>query len=359
MPEVSQGLINGSVRLVASVLLAAYAQTALAAATGPDASKPGRPVLAEPGSREGETGAPAGQLPTLKVMMQQASVRLAEANSSSELTGSGPYPAKLVVDLALPNATIYRPADLGAMGRRKLGLLIWGNGGCTNDGASARAHLAEIASHGYLVIAPGIPLTGPVVSHDASGFPAPQPPVPMTTTIGDLRKLLDWALAENERPGSPYFGRIDPDAVAAAGHSCGGMQAILLGDDPRVRTVVVHNSGVNPAIPSNPPLVMDMERLRGLRRSVLFIVGGESDVLWTEANRSFAAVEGIAAAFVSSDVGHGGTFAQPHGGMAARIALDWLEWQLRGDRKASATFVGADCGLCKKPDWEIRKKNIP
>lgn len=264
-----------------------------------------------------------------------------------------------MVDVAYPDATIYRPADLQGLGSSKLGLLVWGNGACTNDGASARAHLAEIASHGYLVLAPGLPLTGPTVSHDLSGIPAPQSPVPMTTTVQDLRALLDWALEENERPGSPYYRKIDTDAVAAAGHSCGGMQAILLGDDARVKTVLVHNSGVNPVIPNNPPMVMDMERLRGLRQSVLFIVGGESDVLWQEANQSFASVEGIPAALVTSDVGHGGTFDQPHGGIAARIALDWLEWQLRGDKKSASTFVGPGCGLCAMAGWEIRKKNIP
>jgi hypothetical protein len=181
----------------------------------------------------------------------------------------------------------------------------------------------------------------------------------MTTTIQDLRDLLDWALDENGRRGSPYFGRIDSGAVAAAGHSCGGMQAIMLGDDPRVGTVIVHNSGVNPVIPDNPPMVMHMERLRGLRRSALFIVGGKGDVLWPEATQSFERLDGIRAALVSSEVGHGGTFSEPHGGMAAQIALDWLEWQLRGDEQAAKTFVGSDCGLCKRSGWEVRKKNIP
>ncbi len=308
----------------------------------------------------GPRGHPASSqqdgLPPLKEMMRSAAKLLEEANASTELKGSGPYPAKLVVDIALPNATIYRPADLRALRGRKLGLLIWGNGACANDGASARAHLAEIASHGYLVIAPGKPLTGSTMMRDGPPVPAP---FPMTTTIQDLRDNLEWALAENDRQGSPYAGLIDRNALAAAGHSCGGMQAILLADDPRIRTVIIHNSGVNPVIPDNPPLIMDMQRMRGLRGSALFIVGGKSDVLWQEANESYEAVDKIPAAIVSSDVGHGGTFDKPHGGMAAAIAVDWLEWQLRGTAKAGKRFVGADCGLCLSQEWTIRKKNIP
>ena len=43
---------------------------------------------------------------------------------------------------------------------------LWGaahtiNGGCSDDGASSRFHLLEIASHGYLVIASGRILSGP------------------------------------------------------------------------------------------------------------------------------------------------------------------------------------------------------
>jgi acetyl esterase/lipase len=290
----------------------------------------------------------------LEAMTRQATERLAAANATAELRGSGPFPATLEVDLALPNATIYRPADLQRLGRRKLGLMIWGNGGCTNDGASARAHLAEVASHGYLVIAPGKPLTGPATLSGAVK------PLPMTSTIADLRSALDWALNENSRPGSLFYRRIDPAAVAASGHSCGGMQAILLGDDPRIATVIVHNSGVasgDSVLPDHPPLLMHEERLKGLRRPVLLVLGGPSEVMWAPGNNVFDKLK-APVVLASANVGHGGTFAEPHGGKAAQIAVDWLEWQLRGQREASATFLGVACKLCREPGWTIRKKGV-
>src|SRR3954471_5125975 len=69
--------------------------------------------------------------------------------------GTGPYPALKTGDPDFPGHVIYRPANLAALGKRKLPVLVWGNGGCSGDGASARLFLSEIASHGYLAVAPG------------------------------------------------------------------------------------------------------------------------------------------------------------------------------------------------------------
>lgn len=299
-----------------------------------------------PGSDQG--------LNALDAMTRDSTARLAKSNATPEARGTGPYPAMAEIDLAFPNFTLYHPVDLAMHDERKLGLLIWGNGACTNDGASARAHLAEMASHGYLVIAPGKPLTAPET------LPGGASPQPMTTTVQDLRAALDWALAENDRPGSPYFQRIDPEKVAVAGHSCGGMQAIVVGDDPRIKTVIVHNSGVTSGdyvLSDNPPLVMHEQRIKGLLRPVLIIMGGKSDVLWKNGNNLFDQLN-APSALVSSDVGHGGTFDQPHGGKAASIAVDWLEWQLRGDQRAARTFIGQKCGICEMPDWTIQTKGL-
>ena len=100
-----------------------------------------------------------------------ASAQVAPPAATPDSVGTGAYPAVKEMIASLPNHVVSRPADLSALGSRKLGILVWGNGACSADGASARHHLAEIASHGYIAIAPGTILSGP-------GAPPPPPPAP-------------------------------------------------------------------------------------------------------------------------------------------------------------------------------------
>ena len=57
-------------------------------------------------------------------------------------------------------------------------------------------------------------------------------------------------------------------------------------------------------------------------------------------------------------IGHGGAFSKPIGGAVAHVAVDWLEWQLKGDKTAARTFVGENCRLCSGTDWTIKKKGF-
>ena len=47
---------------------------------------------------------------------------------------------------SLPDHAIYRPAKLDAICPKQMGLYLFGNGACSDDGASSRMHLLEIAS---------------------------------------------------------------------------------------------------------------------------------------------------------------------------------------------------------------------
>jgi enterochelin esterase-like enzyme len=166
--------------------------------------------------------------------------------------GSGPYPALMEVDPSLKRHVIYRPADLAPFGARKLGVYVWGNGACSDDAASVRNHLLEIASHGYLVVASGFVGEELARVQAARGTPKPGAPPAVPTTTQDLVDGLDWALAQNGLSGSKYRGKIDPDMVAASGFSCGGVQALgIATSDPRVKALIVQNSGLFPA--DGPP----------------------------------------------------------------------------------------------------------
>jgi hypothetical protein len=72
----------------------------------------------------------------------------------------------------------------------------------------------------------------------------------------------------------------------------------------------------------------------------------------------FSRVTKVPTVMISQEVGHGGTYSQPHGGTFAVAALAWLNWQLKDDMNSSKMIIGNDCGLCKDPLWTIKTKNF-
>ena len=290
----------------------------------------------------------------------QAATRAA-ADAAPDLPGTGPYPAIRDDQAGLSDHIVYRPRDLGGLAGRPLGVVLWGNGGCTADAASARFHLLEIASHGYVVIAPGKAFSGPNAlpapprePHSDGTFP------PVQTLPTDVLSGLDWILAENERTASPFHGMIDPQMVAVAGHSCGGLQAISVAADPRIATVIVHNSGVLDPDAFNPitGFSVGKDALGRIHTPILYILGGESDIAFPNGMDDFGRIAHVPVAVASVDVGHSATFREPNGGKVAPVAVQWLEWQLRGDEAASRWFVGEDCRLCEDANWTYEKKGF-
>ena len=274
--------------------------------------------------------------------------------------GSGPYPAIMEVDPSLSRHVIYRPENLAALAGKKMPIYVWGNGACSDDAASVRNHLLEIASHGYLVLAPGF--VGEELARVQAARPAGGPGLPLNvpTSTKDLRDGLDWALAQNVRAGSKYRGKLDTGAVAASGFSCGGVQAIELAtSDPRVKALIVQNSGLFPEGASRVP-GMDLAKaaLAKLRMPVLYIQGGLTDIAWDNGRDDYSRINHVPIAMVGLPTGHGGTYHDPHGGAAAAIAVDWLEWQLRHDNDASRSFLGENCRLCTVPGWTIDRKGF-
>jgi len=283
-----------------------------------------------------------------------------EINARPDTPGSGRFPAMKEEVASLAKHVVYRPKDLGALGGTKLGVVAWGNGGCSDDGASSRFHLLEIASHGYLVIASGRILSGPGAPA-AEPRPAAQPGTipPPRTQASDLTDAITWALAENQRSGSPYFGRIDPALVAYSGWSCGGLQALQVAKDPRVKALVLHNTGVLNEGRGIPGLDVRKDVLQTLHTTAIYILGGPTDIAYPNGMDDFKRIAHVPVAVANLPVGHGGTFTQSDGGAAASVAVSWLEWQLRGDTRSGARFTGDDCGLCRDPQWSFERKQFP
>jgi hypothetical protein len=303
----------------------------------------------------------AAQQPAPPQADPAAAERQAAINARPDTPGTGRFPAMKEEVAALPRHVVYRPRDLAALDATKLGVVAWGNGGCSDDGASSRFHLLEIASHGYLVIASGRILSGPGAPPREPRPAAPAGQIaPPRTQVSDLTDAVDWALAENRRSGSPYFGRIDPGQVAYSGWSCGGLQALQVAKDPRVKTLVIHNSGVLNDGPNStiPGMNVGKEVLQTLRTPVIYIQGGPTDIAYANGLDDFKRITHVPVAIANLPVGHGGTFNEPNGGAAASVAVSWLEWQLRGNTQSGKRFVGDECGLCRDSQWSLQRKQF-
>jgi hypothetical protein len=328
--------------------------------------------------------------------------------------GTGTYKAIQVGDTSLPTHTVFRPKDLSAFGNKeKLPILAWGNGGCANSPSGHQNYLSEIASHGFLVIAIGPMQTGGGRGGGMGGG---------GTKSSQLLDAIDWAIAQNKNEASRYFGKIDISKIGVFGHSCGGLQALEVSPDPRITTTIVVDSGVlnsggapggagrgappttapssggaiRPALNDDQLIFVGMPGCGGgmggrvgaggmpggaargggggmmagmpaltkndlskLHAPVFYLLGGESDIAYANGMDDFKRIEKLPSFLANRDVGHGGTFTQPHGGDWAMVSVAWFKWQLKGDAEAAKLFTGDPCELSKKPGWKVDKKNIP
>lgn len=279
--------------------------------------------------------------------------------------GTGPYKAVLMGDPRLPTHAIYRPRDLSPFGERmRLPIVAFANGGCRNSSGEFRNFLSQVASNGFLIVA-----IGPAVNAATQSWEA----ATGATQSSLLTDGINWAVAENGRNDSPYFGKLDTAKLAVMGQSCGGVQALdIATSDPRISTAVILNSGVVNGTPprgagaadgfgSMTPMLQSVtkDRLQNLHSPIAYFIGGASDTAQQYAADDFPRIEKVPVFMANRDVGHyPGTYREPNGGAFAIAVGGWLQWQLKGDQTAAKMFAGASCGLCTDPKWQVERKLI-
>ncbi|MBB6093795.1 dienelactone hydrolase [Povalibacter uvarum] len=283
-------------------------------------------------------------------------------------TPAGPYEVVIESDPALPTHTIYRPKDLSSFqGKSALPVVSWGNGACANAGLLFQVFLTQVASHGYLVISIGpkdapLPAFARPRDEQPPGASAPRAPANAPASRDQqLVDAIDWAVRENEREGSAYRQRLNPQRIAVMGQSCGGLQTIAVSGDPRITTLVLWNSGTFPAGADSIGARLSnarKEQLAQLKAPIAYFIGGPSDIAYPNAEDDFKRIATVAAFKGNLNVGHGGTFRHPGAGWFGEVGVAWLDWQLKGDQTAARYFVGTDCTLCTNPIWAIEKKGI-
>jgi len=176
-----------------------------------------------------------------------------------------------------------------------------------------------------------------------------------------LLDAIDWAIAQNKDENSPYYKKIDVKRIAVSGMSCGGLQTLEVAPDPRIKTIIVCNSGIignaGQGMPGMPGLTKD--HLKKLHTPTLYLLGGPSDIAYKNGMDDVERINHVPVFVANMDVGHGGTYRQPHGGEFARVATAWYLWQLKKDKKAALLFKGQPCGLAQSPGWTVEKKKMP
>ncbi|MBO4753343.1 MAG: alpha/beta fold hydrolase [Bacteroidales bacterium] len=257
--------------------------------------------------------------------------------------GTGFLKAVAVKDAGLPDFVIYRPKDINfaSVLNGKLPLLMFCNGGCSDSSLGYERMLIEIASQGYVVVALG------ELQEERGDRPEGHTP------SSDLKRGLDWILEQSEIKGSDYYQNIDPERVAAAGHSCGGAQVMANAADPRIKTCLMLNSGMGDMEMADA----DVESLKMLHGPILYITGGPSDVAYPNAGLDYQRISHVPVAYADHPAsGHGGTYGEQGGGEYGRIILDWLDWQLKGKKENARIFLGGD--LKNYDGWSIKAKNF-
>ena len=163
---------------------------------------------------------------------------------------------------------------------------------------------------------------------------------------------IAWITTRAREKGTDYYKNVDLDKIAAGGQSCGGAQTMRIAGDDRVKTYLMLNAGMGDMTMAGA----SAGSLDSLNGQVVYIVGGDSDIATKNALMDYERISEVPVAFANMlDGGHMGTYAEEYGGAFAKMALDWLNWQLKGEDR-SAVFLEGD--LSDYPGWTVKSKNF-
>lgn len=237
--------------------------------------------------------------------------------------------------------TVFRPADPQAVGH-PMPVLAFGNGACQHTSTDEVTQLLTlVASKGFVVVD-----TGSVDGSD-NGVPSGQA-IPSLLT-----EAITWAEQEQDRSDSPLFQQLDLTKVATAGHSCGGLEALVAAQDERVSGVVSINSGFF----EDGSLGFSRAELDKLHTPVMFMDGGPSDIAYDNSQANYELVTVPAVLASHPDAGHGGfiTGGQMVDGMTALVSF--LDMVLN-DNQTARDYILDPSGLASQAPWTVANKNF-
>jgi len=237
------------------------------------------------------------------------------------------YPYMVIDNSSTPGFTVYKPSDMkGIVAKQgRLPIFVFGNGACSHDSSYYIPMFASMVKSGYIVIAVGDNENKPDSgNHDMS-------------TIGkddNLLDAVDWISKESVKPWSDLCNNVDIFNIAVGGHSCGGAQAMSVSYDPRIKSTIMFNSGLGDIEMAGA----STRNLKDLHNPIIYLIGGPEDIAYKNAALDYQRIDKVPAVSVNYNVGHGGTYGQEDGGVVGKVALLWLDWNLKGKKEASKYF---------------------
>ncbi|WP_051772342.1 alpha/beta hydrolase [Saccharothrix sp. NRRL B-16314] len=236
---------------------------------------------------------------------------------------------------------MFRPSDPQALGR-PLPVVAFGNGACAHTNNSEVTQLlTAVASKGFVVVDIGS------VNGSANGLPSGSP-IPSLLT-----DAITWAEREQNRSGAALSQRLDLTRVTTAGHSCGGLEALIAAQDRRVDATVSLNSGLF----ADGSFGYSRSELSKLHAPVLYMDGGPSDIAYenTRANYNLTTVPTVLAEHPQA--GHGGFITGYQMTDGVTTFVHFLDMVLNGNQTAR-TYILDPSGLASKAPWTVAKKNF-
>lgn len=257
--------------------------------------------------------------------------------------GSGPFSAIAATETSLGDYVIYRPKQLsaGQNPSTKLPVMVFANGGCMDTSYPFEHMLSDIASHGYLVIALG------KMQNSLDDRPLNKASNSM------IPHAIDWITAQSSNPLSEFYQSANLEKIAIAGQSCGGAQLLATGADKRVSSYLMFNSGIGDMTMASA----DVKSLQNLHDPVIYLVGGPTDIATDNAKLDYQRISHVPVVFANhKTAGHSGTFEQPFGGSFSKLAIKWLDWQLKDKQSNSGLFLQGQ--TADFVSWDIKAKQF-
>lgn len=243
----------------------------------------------------------------------------------------GPGPFETSVNLRSGprgQSGVFRPDELGKDGLLHP-VLIWGCGGMAQP-SSYMEELTTIASHGFVVVAE-------------------------VSNIGDdgapLLAALDWVVAENERPDSEFYHKLNTERIGLGGHSIGSVNSFIAGPDPRWRATL-HVAGGSLDDVNNVSAPTTGKGGKSLIHPTAYVCS-ESDLFGNVEKTEKDYANTTAPVFFTIIAG---TEHIAVVGEALPVIIAWLRWQLGDEEERRPDFLDPQ-GFFQTGRYMTRVKN--